>query len=114
MGGSSLLKEISSKSLPGKRFRRRIEAPACSPQAKNVGRVRSQCKRIIVESQEAQSSGTYLSRPAQVWCLNTEHIEQAASWRSMGARGQLSRKLTCTAELSAKVRPRLCPTPLVN
>jgi hypothetical protein len=38
------LKEISSKSPPGKRFRRRIKAPACSPRAKNVGRVRSQCR----------------------------------------------------------------------
>jgi len=53
-----------------------------------------------------QSSGTYLSRPAQVSCLNTEHIEQAASWRSMGAWGCVvgGARRRGSAQLQAHVR----------
>jgi hypothetical protein len=77
------LKETSSKSPLGERFRRRIMAPACSPRAKNVGR------NVSVLSWRARKrrAAVHISRPAQVSCINTDHIEQAVSCRSMGAWG---------------------------
>jgi hypothetical protein len=38
----------------------------------------------LADCMQRSKAAVHIVRPAQVSCINTEHIEQAASWRSMG------------------------------